>query len=328
MSNETIPLSHRLLADFALLIITAIWGSTFIMVDQAIETINVMVFLTFRFTTAFIVLMLIFGYQLLKIRIHWREILAGVLIGSFLFFGYCFQTFGLDLGTEPGKTAFITGLYVVLVPIFASLLLKKKPHYLSWIGIFVAVIGLGLLSIENFSSFQFSTIFSDLLVLLGAFGFAFHIISIDKFVGKIDYKVLTIVQIGTTAILAGITALILGFTPAIVEVPVLPIIINTQVIFAVLFTGIIATALILALQTYAQKKTSPTHVALIFAMEPVFGALFAIIFTEEVLIPRQWVGCALILVSMIFQQMVDIKITPRMNEKKDKPILMEEEVQI
>lgn len=128
-----------------------------------------------------------------------------------------------------------------------------------------------MLSIESFSSFQFSDIFSDLLVLIGAVAFAFHIISIDKFVGRIDYSILTIVQIGTTAILAGTTALIMGFVPSILKVPVLPIIFNNQVIFAIIFTGIIATALILAMQTFAQKKTSPTHVALIFAMEPVFG---------------------------------------------------------
>jgi len=325
MTNESPPLHHRLLADLSLLVITAIWGSTFIMVDKAIETINVLVFLFYRFTIAFIVLLIIFGYRLLKIRIHWRDIWPGIVIGVFLFAGYSFQTFGLDLGTDPGKTAFITGLYVVLVPLFASFILRKKPHYLSWIGIIVAVVGLGLLSIESFSSFQFSDIFSDLLVLIGAVAFAFHIISIDKFVGRIDYSILTIVQIGTTAILAGTTALIMGFVPSILKVPVLPIIFNNQVIFAIIFTGIIATALILAMQTFAQKKTSPTHVALIFAMEPVFGALFAILFAGEILLPRQWIGCALILVSMIFQQLVDLKLAPILKEKKQLSEIVTEE---
>ena len=95
MTNESPPLHHRLLADLSLLVITAIWGSTFIMVDKAIETINVLVFLFYRFTIAFIVLLIIFGYRLLKIRIHWRDIWPGIVIGVFLFAGYSFQTFVL-----------------------------------------------------------------------------------------------------------------------------------------------------------------------------------------------------------------------------------------
>ncbi len=103
----------------------------------------------------------------------------------------------------------------------------------------------------------------------------------------------------------------MGFAPSIFNVPVFPIVTNNQVIFAILFTGIIATALILGLQTFAQKKTSPTHVAVIFATEPVFGAFFAFIFAGENLLVRQWIGCALILFSMIFQQLVEIYFKPK-----------------
>ena len=314
MSDDSTPLYQRLLADFGLLLIAAIWGSTFFMVDQAIETVNVFVFLAFRFSIAFVILIPIFLYRLIKLKIKWKDILFGVIIGFFLFAGYTFQTFGLDLGTDPGKTAFITGLYIVLVPIFASLMLKKKPHFLSWLLILIAIVGLGLLSFDDGISFKIADILSDLLVLIGAFGFALHIVFIDKYVDKVDYTVLTLAQIGTTAILAWGFSGIMGFSPSLFIVPVFPIVFNNQVIFAMLFTGIIGTALILAVQTIAQKKTSPTHVAVIFAMEPVFGAIFAIIFANESFLPRQWGGCVLILICMILQQLVDIYFDPNKNK--------------
>ncbi|MFW9923766.1 MAG: DMT family transporter, partial [Candidatus Thorarchaeota archaeon] len=226
MTKEATSLKFRLLADFALLIITAIWGSTFVMVDTAIETMNVLVFIALRFSIAFVILLIIFGYQLFKNKIRLIDIGRGVIIGIFLFIGYIFQTFGLDLGTEPGKAAFITGLYVVLVPIFSAILLKKKPHWLSWIGISVAVIGLGLLSLKSFTSFQFQDIFGDLMVFICTFGFAFHIIFIDKSVEKTHYTSLAVFQIGTTAVLAWLAALIFSPTTSIFAVPVFPIIFN------------------------------------------------------------------------------------------------------
>ena len=325
MSEQNAPLRQRLFADFMLICICAIWGSTFFMVDQAVEIMNVLVFIAYRFTIALIVLLFIFGYKLLTIKIHWKDLIRGLIIGSFLFAGYVFQTFGMDVGTSPGKTAFITGLYVILVPIFASFLLRKKPHPLSWIAVAVAVVGLGLLSLENLADFQFSDILGDLLVVVCTFAYAFHIIFTDKYVEKSHYVTLTVVQIATVAILAWITSGIFSFFPDIFNVAVFPIKFSNQVIFAILFTGIVATALILGLQTYAQKKTSPTHVAVIFSTEPVFGAIFAIIFAGgNTLLIRQWIGCGLILVSMIFQQLIDIYFKPKLDvstESKDKAIL-------
>ncbi|MBN1329237.1 MAG: DMT family transporter [Candidatus Heimdallarchaeota archaeon] len=319
MSTDKPSLTHRLLADVALLIITVIWGSTFFMVDQAIETISVMIFLAFRFTIALIVLLIVFSYQLFKFKVTWGAVWRGVIIGVFLFIGYGFQTFGMEIGTEPGKAAFITGLYVVLVPIFAALMLKKPPHYLSWIGIIVAVGGLALLSIDSFK-LQFTDIFGDLLVFIGAFGYTFHIIFIDKYVEKIHYSSLVVFQTGTVAVLAWIFSAIswdesFTFSNAYF---------TNQVIFTIVFTGVIATALILAVQTFAQKKTTPTHVALIFTMEPVFGALFAYFFVYEIPTIRQWIGCALILASMIFQQLIEIYLNRCKTKKTNDMLIIEE----
>ncbi|NHJ83887.1 MAG: DMT family transporter [Asgard group archaeon] len=301
MPEKTATLGQRLLADFGLLLITLIWGSSFVMVDKAVAVVNVFIFLAFRFSIAFVLLLLIFAYRFIKFGIEWKEIWRGVLVGLFLFIGYSFQTFGLQLGTDPGKAAFITGLSVVLVPIFSALLLKKTPHKLSWLGILIAVIGLGLLSIVNLQ-LDFAAIKGDLLVLVCAFGFAFQIIFIDRSIEKIHFSTLATSQIGTTAILSWIASAIFwddnfSFTHSYF---------TNQVIFALLFTGTLVTAFILSVQSYIQKKTSPTHVAIIFATEPVFGAIFAVILVHEHFLPRQWGGCVLILAAMIFQQLIDI----------------------
>ena len=302
--------THQLLADFALLAITIIWGSTFTVVDKAIETIDVLIFIAIRFSVAFIVLLLIFSYRFFISIIRWGDIWRGVVIGIFLFAGYAFQTFGLNIGTEPGKAAFITGLSVILVPIFAVLILKKAPNRLSWIGIFVAIIGLGLLSIESVD-FQFADILGDILVLICAFGFAFQIIFTDRYVEKVHYGILVLTQIGTTAVLSWIASAIFLDENFSLSRSYF----TNQVLFAIFFTGIIATSLVLAVQTYAQKKTSPIHIAIIYAMEPVFGAIFSIILTGEKLLPRQWGGCVLILICMIYQQLIDIYSSRKRNEK-------------
>ena len=153
MAEQKTKLSHRLFADFLLLLITAIWGSTFVMVDRAVDVLGVFTFLPLR--------------------------------------------------TGPGKTAFIIGLYVVLVPIFAAILLKKAPHKLSWIAIFVVVVGLGLLSIESLDM-QASDLLGDFFIIIGTFGYAFHIITIDRFVQKEHYSTLAVIQIGTVMILSWI----------------------------------------------------------------------------------------------------------------------------
>jgi len=241
-------------------------------------------------------------------------------LGVLLFAGYSFQTLGLDLGTGPGKTAFITEFYVVLVPIFASFMLKKSPPKLSWLGVVVAFAGIGLLSIDS-TSFQFDEIVGDLMVFIGTFGYAFHIIFIDKFVAKEHYSTLTVTQIGTVGILSWIMGGIFwddsfAFTSSYF---------TPHIIFAILFTGVIATALIIGAQTFAQKKTSPINVAVIFAMEPVFGAIFGYFRGGELFLPRHWIGCALILVSMIFQQVIDLYINKKPKVTSLKSQLITEE---
>jgi drug/metabolite transporter (DMT)-like permease len=301
-------LSQRLLADFLLLLITAIWGSTFVMVDQAVEILGVFSFLALRFTLAFFALLLVFSYQLYKNKITWNTLWRGIVVGIFLFIGYTFQTYGMKLGTEPGKAAFITGLYVVLVPIFSAFILKKIPNPFSWIAIVVVVIGLGLLSITSFNMTA-GDLLGDIFVIIGTFGYALHIISIDRFVQKDHYSTLTVIQIGTVMVLSWIFSGIFWNNEN-------PSLINNfafnrefftnNVLIAIFVTSIVATALLLAMQTFAQKRTSPIHVAVIFSMEPVFGAIFAIILINEQFLPRQWGGCVLIIASMIFQQIIDI----------------------
>jgi drug/metabolite transporter (DMT)-like permease len=319
MPDQKPKLSQRLFADFALLLITAIWGSTFVMVDQAVDVLGVFTFLALRFTIAFVVLLIVFSYQLYKNKFTWNTLWRGIVIGVFLFIGYSFQTFGMAVGTEPGKAAFITGLYVVLVPIFASILLRKAPHVLSWVAIVIVIVGLGLLSIESLQ-IQASDLLGDFLVMIGTFGYAFHIISTDKFIQKEHYSTLTVIQIGTVMLLSWVFSGIFwnNSIPSLAgKFAFIRSYFTNEVLLAITFTGTVATALILSLQTFAQKRTSPTHVAVIFSMEPVFGAIFAIIIVGEVFLPRQWGGCVLIIGSMIFQQLIDIYFPRKLPEPTD-----------
>ncbi|TFG01739.1 MAG: DMT family transporter [Promethearchaeota archaeon] len=306
MSNEGSSKKQQLLADAALLLCTIIWGATFIMVDKAVDTIGTYAFNAFRFSIASVVLLLLFGYRFFKKGLTSSEIWKGIVTGFFFFGGYTFQTLGMQFGTSAGKAAFITGLSVVLVPIISAILDKQVPSIYAWLGILVAVVGLGLLSIESGFAFQLS----DLLVLACAFCFAGHIIAIDKFIKEVHFSSLATFQSITTAVLAWISTFI--FWPQS-----FPLVFNQQVIFALLFTGILATALILVLQTTAQKKTPSLHVAVIFSMEPVFGAFFAFIFGQELFHWRQWLGCGLILISMLWQQLLDIVIKPKLATKRE-----------
>jgi drug/metabolite transporter (DMT)-like permease len=306
MIAEESSKKQQLLADTALLLCTVIWGATFIMVDTAVDTIGTYAFNALRFSIASVVLLSFFGLRFFKKGIASGAVWKGIITGLFFFGGYTFQTLGMQFGTSAGKAAFITGLSVVLVPIISSILDKKVPSIYAWLGILVAVVGLGLLTIEVGFSFQLS----DLLVLACAFCFAGHIIAIDKFIKEVHFSSLATFQSITTAVLAWITSFI--FWPQ-----AFPLEFNQQVIFALLFTGILATALILVLQTTAQKKTSSLHVAVIFSMEPVFGAFFAFLFGQELFHWRQWLGCGLILISMLWQQLLDIVIKPKLVARKE-----------
>jgi drug/metabolite transporter (DMT)-like permease len=213
-----------------------------------------------------------------------RLLAAPLLMGLALFAGYAFQTFGLRL-TTPAKAGFITGLSVVIVPVVSTLALRQRLSKGVWLGVGLATAGLALLSLQVGLSMSPG----DLLVLACAVAFACQILLTGRFAPRWDPLLLAFGQIVVVAIAAGAAALLL-------ERPSMP---TGSVLFAAAFTGILATSLAFGIQTVAQRFTSPTRTALVFATEPVFAALFSFLLIGELLGLRQAVGCALILAGMI-----------------------------
>jgi drug/metabolite transporter (DMT)-like permease len=309
VSRFTLPSSR--LADFALLIVALIWGATFVMVKNAVATYPVFSFLALRFTFAALALLPVFllrrngrrsstsrrlvvqpadGIRRIALPLHSRQrvdggvLAAPLLMGLALFAGYALQTFGLRL-TTPAKAGFITGLSVVIVPVVSTLLLHQRLSRGVWLGVGLAAAGLALLSLRA----DLSLSAGDLLVLGCAVAFACQILLTGRFAPSWDPLLLTAGQIVVVAVTAGVAALLL-------ERPSVP---SASVLFAAAFTGILATSLAFGIQTVAQRFTSPTRTALVFATEPVFAALFSFLLIGEVLGLRQIAGCALILAGMI-----------------------------
>ncbi|WP_305765423.1 DMT family transporter [Brevibacillus reuszeri] len=285
------------MADITLLLIAFIWGSTFLIVQQAIVSLPPNTFNAVRFTVAALFLLLILAIKSPKQLMEWRRPLlkAGIILGFWLCLGYALQTVGL-LYTTPSKAGFITGLSVVLVPLFSFMLMRERVKPVAVIGVILAAAGLYLLTQNQ----EFSFNLGDILVFGCAICFAMQIVFTGKYAPSFSALPLAIVQLGTVAIMSWIYAFFFedwsrAFDPAIIFLP--------EVATGLVVTSIFATALAFLAQTALQKQTSSTRVALIFALEPVFAALTSYVFIHEVLNGRQLTGCLMIFTGMILAEL-------------------------
>ncbi len=291
-----------IVADLSLLLVTIIWGSTFVLVQNAIDFLEPFSFNSIRFLAAAIILilcLLIFEKEQLK-KLDANLLFSGIFIGFWLFLGYATQTIGL-LYTTSSKAGFITGLNVVLVPLFSMMLLKQFPNRNAVFGVLTATIGLFLLTMTDVTSLNRG----DGFVFICAVSFALQIIYTGKFSSKYPTLLLTVIQITTVAILSIISSFLFedwkkSFNPEILF--------KQDVLIALVITSIFATALAFLIQTGFQKYTSATRVALIFAMEPVFAAITGYYWANERLSYSALVGCFLIFAGMIFAELPTNKI--------------------
>lgn len=293
---------HRLFADFGLLFVAFIWGLTFVMVQDAVHSYPVFAFLSVRFAFALLGLAPLVWWRRGYLREHrqetslGRQVGAGIVIGLLLFAGYALQTAGL-LYTTPAKAGFITGLSVVFVPVLGVVFARERPTLRVVLGVSLAAVGLGFLSLSGLD-LAVGVNPGDLLVLGCAFSFAAHIFLIGRFAPRMNALILTVVQIATVMVLASVSSLL--FETNVSWPP------TGQPLFAAAFTGLLATALAFGLQTAAQRFTTATHTALIFAMEPVFAALSSFMLIGEVLTGGQMGGSALILAGMLVAELPGI----------------------
>jgi len=275
----------RLQADVLLVLVTAIWGWTFPAVKNATAQFPTFPFLALRFTLGALAL-LPFAWGSLR-RLPARGWLAGLGIGSFLFLGYAFQTFGLAFTTS-SKAGFITGLSVVIVPVAAAVLERRFPGWPVVSGVTLATFGLALLSLSG----SLLPGPGDLLVLLCAFSFAAHILAVGRWAPGYEARGIALLQIAVAALWSYLASWIWQPLPSLTSVA-------GSVWTALAVTGLLATAAAFLIQTSVQRFTTAAHTALIFSLEPVFAALFGYLLAGEVLSPRGWVGAVLILLGIL-----------------------------
>jgi len=283
------------LAPWALLAVAAMWGISFVWMKDILDQQDVYSFLLSRFLVASLVMLLANSRVITRLN---REILTkGSVTGTALGLGYIFQTLGLDR-TTPAITGFITGLYVVLTPLIAALLLKERLTKQAWFYIVLATAGLAVLSVSGWSIGT-----GEFFVLISAFLFAAHILLLSQWSKKFDAYALTFVQLATCALVSGIPASINGFSAP-------P---DFQVWSVVFFTAVFATFFAFVIQTWAQARISSTKVAVILTMEVVFAALFSVALGAEPLILRIVLGGSMVLIAMIM--IVQPKVTPVSNDR-------------
>ncbi|MGH9622938.1 MAG: DMT family transporter [Bryobacteraceae bacterium] len=285
-------------ADLALAFISLIWGATFFIVKDALLDISTVYFLTLRFALASLCMapVLVVAFRKTDARSVWRGLGGGAVCGVFLWLGYILQTAGLR-DTTPSRSAFLTCLYIVLVPPIAAAIERRKPKWGELAGLAVAAAGMFVLTAPRSGAFA-EINRGDLLTIGCAFAFALQIVVVGFYSQREAFQPVAFGQVASAAVLSGIS--LLWEAPRAVW--------TGRVVFAVLVTGILATALAFALQTWAQQRTTTTRAALIFALEPVFALVTAAVFAGESPGASALAGCALILAGIL---LVECKLAGR-----------------
>jgi len=235
-------------------------------------------------------LLALYGRRL--VTVPRRYLLGAAGVGLILFVGYAAQLVGLQL-TTASRSGFLTGLAVVLVPFAALILLRQRPSAGALTGVGLAAAGLFLLSWPGWEDVSASVLRGDAITLICVVAYALQIVLVGSLAPRMEPVSLATVQLTVVALLCGLVSL---FEPAQMDTP-------AWVLGGAVFLGLAATALAFAVQSKAQRFSPSIHVALIFAMEPVFAALFSWLFTGEVLTGRSLAGCGLILAGMLVAEL-------------------------
>ena len=292
--------------EIALLFNTLIWGGTFALIKNAFTDISPLLFLGLRFSIAALIF-LPFVYASLK-KTNKQTLIAGSVLGFFYFTGFASQTLGLNLTTAT-KSGFITGTFVVFIPILQLIIEKRKPKWFNILSVFLVLVGLIMLSSkgENVVEFikQLGSDFNlgDLLTLLCALLFAFQVVYVDVFTKKYAYLPMVFVQL----LITGIGGFILSFIFSVTSLETVKFTINTTVVTAILYTAIFASTIATVIQLKYQKFVSPTKAGIIFSIEPIFAAVFAYFLLSEKISNFGLIGCILIFIGLIVSELFSVK---------------------
>ena len=281
--NDTLK---RILPKFALFSAALIWGSSFFIVKNTVDIFPTNFLLAIRFTIGCLLLCVLFPKKLTQLN---RTCLwQGIVLGLLIFTAYCIQTIGLT-DTTPGKNAFLTAAYCILVPFLYWITDKRRPDLYNFSAAFLCLAGIGLVSFDG----SFSMRFGDAMTLISALFFAAHIVAGARFGGKSDPILLTILQFGTAAVCSWV----LGFTTETFpkEIPL-------NAALGLLYLAVFATTIALLLQNIGLKFADPTSGAILLSLESVFGVLFSMLFYQERLTLRLGAGFLLIFIAVILSE--------------------------
>ena len=288
-------MSRSIKAHLLLVLVALIWGSTFVLVKEALNDASPLALNAARMVIAAV--LLAFFYRKKFAVLTKPALTAGIVVGIFLCLGYALQTTGLKL-TTPSKSAFLTGTSSVLVPLLLVAIWRTHIHLWRVAGIMLALAGLFLMTVPGGAAglADFAKVnLGDLLTIGCAFCFAFQIIFLGHASQRFPFEQISALQISTAAVLMTISAPFLEH-PHLHATP--------TVIAAVLITGILCTAVAFTIQSWAQQFTPATHTALIFTTEPVFAWLTSFIYLKERLGLRAGAGALLILGGVLVSELL------------------------
>jgi len=283
-------------ASLLLLLAAAIWGFAFVAQRIGSKYVGSFMFNGVRFALGSLSLvpLLIASFKKNKDKAPSKDEAAlkspwkpGAILGCVIFLAASLQQIGL-VETSAGKAAFITGFYIVLVPVF-GIFLKHNIHKSTWIGVILAIIGLYFLSVTE----SFTVAKGDIYELIGAFLWAIHILLIDNFTKKVDALKLSFVQFLTCSILSLITAFIFEKNTFIGL---------SQAVIPILYGGICSVGIAYTLQVIGQKNAKPSHAAIVLSMESVFAGIGGLIILHENLGVRGYIGCGLMFAGVLLSQ--------------------------
>ena len=272
-------------AVLALVLVTAVWGVTFVQVKDAVALYPLFAFLAVRFWIATLTLAV---PGLPRVRSLGRPgFVGGAFLGLLLAAGYTLQTAGLER-TPVSSTGFITGMYVVLTPLIALVLVRSRIGLSVWGGVALSTIGLAMLS-----GIHAGSVTGDLLVLAAAAVYSLQIVLMERYAPRYDAVAFTLVEMLAAGVALGVVAAALGD----LHLPH-----GWTVWGALLVTGVFASALAFLVQTWAQRRTSATRTALAFTMEPVWTAFFGYTLAGDRLGLLGWGGCAVIMAGIVLAE--------------------------
>ncbi|MPW26937.1 EamA family transporter [Alkalibaculum sp. M08DMB] len=277
---------NMLIGDFGLLMTAFVWGSGFVAVKNALDSLSPMYIMVARFSIATLLMGILFHKKVLEI--NKSDVKAGIVIGLFLFFAFASQTIGLQY-TLAGKQAFLTATNVIMVPFLFWVFSKERPDKFNMIAAILMIVGIGLLTLDLNYGLVLNK--GDLLTLLCAFLFACHIISVGYYAKKHDPIKLTVLQFAVVTILS-ILFMFIFEKPTLVLVP-------ANGLYEIIFLGLFSTFMAFLIQNIAQKYTTPSHTALILSLEAFFGSILSVIFLGDLFNNSMILGSSIIFIAII-----------------------------